>query len=126
MEKREPLTVSVIDAAQLLGISRAFAYELVARGELPSVRLGRRVVIPRKALEALVEASGVSEWSALAHEDVGPVGQVADDDEVRTARELNVADGPERRVGQHALHRGRILEHRVGENPCSGARARVR
>lgn len=63
MDKREPLTVSVVDAAQLLGISRALAYELVARGELPSVRLGRRVVIPRKALEALVEAPGVSEWS---------------------------------------------------------------
>jgi excisionase family DNA binding protein len=64
MDKREPLTVSVVDAAELLGISRAFAYELVARGELPSVRLGRRVVIPRRALEALVEQPGTRSWSA--------------------------------------------------------------
>jgi excisionase family DNA binding protein len=63
MDKREPLTVSVVDAARMLGISRAFAYELVARGELPSVRLGRRVVIPRRALELLVE-EGARSWPA--------------------------------------------------------------
>lgn len=55
MDRHESLTVSVVTAAQLLGVSRALAYELVARGELPSLRLGRRVVIPRRALEALVE-----------------------------------------------------------------------
>ena len=37
---------SVEEAARLLGISRAHAYELVARGELPHLRLGRRVVVP--------------------------------------------------------------------------------
>lgn len=53
--EREPLAVSVTEAAVLLGISRALAYELVARGDLPSLRLGRRVVVPRQALVALVE-----------------------------------------------------------------------
>lgn len=52
------LTVSVTEAAGLLGISRALAYELVARGEVPSVRLGRRVVVPVVALRALVGAGG--------------------------------------------------------------------
>ena len=28
-----------------------------ARGELPSVRLGRRIVVPRRALEALLDAA---------------------------------------------------------------------
>jgi excisionase family DNA binding protein len=51
------LTVSVTEAARLLGISRAFAYELVARGELPSLRLGRRVVVPVARLTALVVSS---------------------------------------------------------------------
>jgi Helix-turn-helix domain len=37
----------------MLGISRALAYQLV-RGELPSIRLGRRVVVPRAALLRLV------------------------------------------------------------------------
>lgn len=49
------LTLSVEEAAALLGISRALAYELIARGELPSLRLGRRIVVPRRALEQLVE-----------------------------------------------------------------------
>ena len=42
------------EAGELLGISRAFAYELVARGELPVIRLGRRRLIPKRALLELV------------------------------------------------------------------------
>lgn len=49
------LTLTVEEAAQVLGISRALAYELVARHELPSIRLGRRIVVPRRALEVLLE-----------------------------------------------------------------------
>lgn len=52
MEER--LTLTVEEAAGLLGISRALAYELVARGEIPCLRLGRRIVIPRQAIDALL------------------------------------------------------------------------
>jgi len=45
----------VSEAALLLGISRAFAYELVVRGELPVIRLGRRRLVPKRALLALVD-----------------------------------------------------------------------
>jgi excisionase family DNA binding protein len=48
------LVFTVTEAAELLGVSRAFAYELAARGELPVLRLGRRVVVPKAALLALV------------------------------------------------------------------------
>ena len=41
----ERLVLTVSEAAVLLGISRAFAYELVARGELPVIRLGRRRLV---------------------------------------------------------------------------------
>ena len=51
------LTLTVEEAACLLGISRALGYELVARGQLPSVRLGRRIVVPRRALDALLDAA---------------------------------------------------------------------
>ena len=54
METTSRLTVTVSEAAELLGISRAHAYECVRTGELPSVSLGRRVVIPRRALELLL------------------------------------------------------------------------
>ena len=46
--KRLVLTIS--EAAETLGISRSFAYELVRRGELPAVQLGRRRFVPKKAL----------------------------------------------------------------------------
>ena len=50
----EPLTLSVEDAARLLGISRGLAYEAARRGELPVIRLGRRLLVPRARLYELV------------------------------------------------------------------------
>lgn len=58
MLEQDRLTLSIEEAA-ILGISRALAYELVRRGELPRLRLGRRVVIPRKALEMFIEGAPV-------------------------------------------------------------------
>jgi excisionase family DNA binding protein len=54
------LTVSVPEAAKLLGISRAHAYELVARNELPAVRLGRRLLIPRQVIESLLRQAAAT------------------------------------------------------------------
>jgi len=51
----EALVLTVEEAAQLLGISRGLGYELVRQGVIPSLRLGRRLVVPRKRLVALVE-----------------------------------------------------------------------
>ncbi|MGH9917946.1 MAG: helix-turn-helix domain-containing protein [Nitrososphaerales archaeon] len=51
------LTLSVPETAKLLGVSRDLVYELVAQGELPALRLGRRIVLPRRAIEELVEAA---------------------------------------------------------------------
>jgi excisionase family DNA binding protein len=45
---------SVEEAAQLLGVSRAHAYELVARNELPHLRLGRRIVVPKHVIDELL------------------------------------------------------------------------
>ena len=50
------LVYSISEAAALLGISRALAYELVARGDLPVIRLGRRRLVPKVALLALTGA----------------------------------------------------------------------
>ena len=50
------LVVTVTEAGELLGISRAFAYELAARGELPVIRFGRRLLVPKRALFELVGA----------------------------------------------------------------------
>ena len=48
------LLVSVAEAAKLLGIGRGLAYQLVQEKRLPSVKLGRRVLVPRQALEEWV------------------------------------------------------------------------
>ena len=37
---REPWLLRVEEAAELLGISRSFVYDLISSGQLPSVRIG--------------------------------------------------------------------------------------
>lgn len=49
-------TMTVTEAAETLGISRSTAYELVRVGTLPALRLGRRLVVPTHALEALLDS----------------------------------------------------------------------
>jgi excisionase family DNA binding protein len=48
------LTWTVTEAAQLLGISRASAYEAAHRGELPVRVIGRRMLVPWVALLRLL------------------------------------------------------------------------
>ena len=58
--------MSVTEAAELLRISRALAYELARSQRLPVVRLGRRLVVPRKALVFWLEQScGLAGTGAL-------------------------------------------------------------
>lgn len=49
-------TISVEQAAQVLGLGRTAAYDAARRGEFPTRRLGRRVVVP---VPALLEWLGV-------------------------------------------------------------------
>ena len=58
IEKR--LCITVPEAAAMLGLSRNFAYELVKRKELPVIQFGKRLLIPRIALEKMLE-KGVPE-----------------------------------------------------------------
>jgi excisionase family DNA binding protein len=44
----ERLTFTVDEVARLLGISRSGAYDSIARGEIPSLNIGRRVLVPRE------------------------------------------------------------------------------
>ena len=47
-------TLTVQEAATILGISRSSAYELVRLGAIPSLRLGHRLVVPRRGLMQLI------------------------------------------------------------------------
>ena len=51
-------TCSVTEAAAVLGISRQSAYNAIEAGELPSLRLGRRIVVPVARLRELLGLDG--------------------------------------------------------------------
>lgn len=52
----DKLTMSIEEAAKVLGVGRNFCYELAKTGQLPTIRLGtRRLVVPRIALEKMLE-----------------------------------------------------------------------
>ena len=50
--KRQGLTVP--EAGEALGIGRNAAYRAVALGQIPALRLGRRLIVPIPALERLL------------------------------------------------------------------------
>lgn len=50
------ITLSVEETADILGISRASAYELAKRKDFPSFRIGNRILVKRVALEQWLEA----------------------------------------------------------------------
>jgi excisionase family DNA binding protein len=52
------LTMTVEEAGEALGLGRNKAYEAVSKGEIPSIRFGKRIVVPRHALFQLLETAG--------------------------------------------------------------------
>lgn len=48
----EAMTYTVDDVAALLGIARGKAYEHVRSGAIPSIRMGKRYLIPRERFHA--------------------------------------------------------------------------
>ena len=50
----ERQTYTVPEVAQILGIGRNTAYESCRAGEIPTVRVGTRVLVPRAAIEAML------------------------------------------------------------------------
>lgn len=63
-QTREKLTLSVAEAAQMLGISAPKAYELTHRADFPAFRIGNRTLVSRRLLEQWVdrEAGGAGAY----------------------------------------------------------------
>ncbi len=51
-------TLTVEEAARELGVGRGLGYELARRGVIPTLRLGRRLVVPVAALDRLLASGG--------------------------------------------------------------------
>ena len=49
-----PLSVGVEDGARLIGVARSMFYEMLARGEIESFKLGRRRLVLVKNLEVFI------------------------------------------------------------------------
>lgn len=56
----DKLVLNVNDVAKALGLSRNSIYEGVKRGEIPCIRIGKRLLIPRVALERLLSSKDIS------------------------------------------------------------------
>ena len=54
----EKKAVSVIEAARILGIGKNLAYEAIQRSEIPSVRVGTRLLVPLAALDRMLDPVG--------------------------------------------------------------------
>jgi len=52
--KRGPLLLTIAQVSEDLGVGRSMVYEMIARGELEVVHLGRAARVPAKALETMV------------------------------------------------------------------------
>lgn len=58
MMQSEVRTISVTEAAKLLGIGRNQAYDAAHRGELPTIKIGKRLLVPVVALERMLSGEG--------------------------------------------------------------------
>jgi excisionase family DNA binding protein len=56
----QPAVLTVEEAARLLRIGRSAAYAAVRRGELPAVRIGRALRVPRRALDVMLAGENVA------------------------------------------------------------------
>jgi len=65
--------ISVPEAGRRLAISRAHAYRLVASGDLPSVRLGHRTVVPLGALRSMLAGTDAGDLPPVASDAGGPL-----------------------------------------------------
>ena len=62
-----PATMTVTQTAAVLGISRSSAYECVRLGMIPSIRLGRRIVVPTQAIDELLASPNQARGTAAEH-----------------------------------------------------------
>lgn len=51
----DPLAVSISDACHLTGVQRTTVYKLLAEGQLEACAVGRRKLVTRRSIDALIE-----------------------------------------------------------------------
>ena len=64
----ECLTLTVEECARILGISRGSAYTAVREGAIPHIRVLNRILVPRQAIDQLLQGSGQGHGPTSADE----------------------------------------------------------
>lgn len=59
--RMENLMYSVTDAAKMLGVGRSTLYELISEGRIDTVKVGRRTLVTRPAMERFVMGLSASQ-----------------------------------------------------------------
>lgn len=54
---RQSLTMTIDEAGELLGVSRNSAYQAARKGEIPVIRIGKRMLVPRAEFERMLNPS---------------------------------------------------------------------
>lgn len=62
----ERLTLTVSEAAQVIGVCRAKAYELAHSEGFPTLRCGRKLLVSKQGLEKWIETHSGSEDNACS------------------------------------------------------------
>ena len=52
--RNQSITMTVTEAGRALGIGRSAAYEAARRGEIPTIRIGRRLIVPAAAIAEML------------------------------------------------------------------------
>lgn len=61
----ETLGVSVPRAGRTIGLGRNASYEAAKRGDLPTIKIGRRLIVPLEALKRMLGSARPNDTSAL-------------------------------------------------------------
>ena len=51
---KDKKVVTPLEACQILGISKNLCYEAIRRGEIPAIRIGKRLLVPIVALDQML------------------------------------------------------------------------
>jgi excisionase family DNA binding protein len=57
-KKRDRLTLTPRESMRLTGFGQNHTYDMLKRGELPSIKVGKRFLIPKAALLKWLESAG--------------------------------------------------------------------
>ncbi len=54
----EKKVLTIMEAAEELGISKGSAYEAARTGAIPTIRIGKRLIVPRVAFDKMLAQAG--------------------------------------------------------------------